>query len=249
MQNDKIITRLPAFKRKLQHARDIIAEALNRSSKPYLSWSTGKDSTAMLTLVSEQYRDIQIMRYDSGYELPENDAYAEYVLDALRLSDRQVSIVRPPEDPLDAKIKVGYFDLNAIAKVNESVMIKPIQQWAIAGGYDLSFIGLRKQESRARRMMTKVNGQLHYCKKRKILQCYPVSDFTAEEIFGLLDYFGIKSHPVYKKTKFKPREWVRVNWYIVSAGAEDGSLAWLRYYYPDIFAKFSQRLPEIKGYV
>lgn len=249
MDNDSLIQRLPVFQRKLDHARSIIAAALSQAAKPYLSWSTGKDSTAMLALVAEQCPGIRIMRYDSGYELPENDEYAKYVLILLGIPQEQVDIVRPPCDPFEAKIEAGYFDLAAIAKVNERVMIKPIREWATKGEYDLAFIGLRKEESAARRMMTKTLGQIHYCKKNKIMQCYPMANFTAGEVFGLLDYYGIKPHPVYEKTKFQPREWVRVNWLIVSAGAEKGTLAWLRYYYPDIFARLADRLPEMKGYI
>lgn len=249
MNNDQLIQRMPAFNRRLDFARRIIKDALDGSAKPYLSWSTGKDSTAMLALVAEQCPGVRIMRYDSGYELPENNEYAKYVMDLLGISQAQVDIVRPPCDPFDAKIEAGYFDLAAVAKVNERVMMKPITAWAAEGKYDLAFIGLRKEESRARRMMTKTQGQLHYCKKNKIMQCYPMANFRAEEIFGVLNYYGIEPHPVYKKTKFQPREWVRVNWLIVSAGAERGTLAWLQYYYPDIFAKLSDKLPEMRGYI
>jgi len=247
-EEDLLIISQRGFKRKVERARELIKKALKQSQKPYLSWSTGKDSTAMLVLVAEQKPDITVMMYDSGYELPENKSYAEYVTKLLGI--KNVEIVRPPEglDPLEEKVKAGFYDLKAIAKVNERVMMKPIRGWAQKGGYDLAFIGLRKEESIARRSVMKMNGELHWCKKNKIWQCYPMADFTGEEVFALLAYFGIKPHPVYDKTKFKERKWVRVNWWIQSAGAEKGAVVWLRYYYPELYQKLAERNPEAKNY-
>lgn len=249
MDRDLLATRLPGFNRKLTRAKDLIDKALKHSKNPYLSWSTGKDSTAMLCLVAEQNPNVTIMMYDSGYELPENKDYANYVLGTLGISKDRIEVIRPPRDPLEEKIKAGYFDLKAIAKVNERVMFRPIREWAKNGGYDLAFIGLRKQESAARRMTMRMNGEYFYCKRNAIQQCYPMADFSAQEVFGLLAVFNINPHPAYDKTKFAERDWVRVNWWIVSAGVEKGTALWLKYYYPELFAILAERNPAVKEYV
>jgi 3'-phosphoadenosine 5'-phosphosulfate sulfotransferase (PAPS reductase)/FAD synthetase len=108
--------------RKVTNARQRIAAFLADRACPYLAYSGGKDSTAMLHLVAAVDPDIVVMYSDNGPDLVPRVIHDE-VLDVARAA--------------------GARDLRVLRPLNVDEVARQ--------GYDGVFVGLREQESTTRR--------------------------------------------------------------------------------------------------
>lgn len=226
---------------KAEKAKRVIHAACYGQTKIGLSFSGGKDSTAAAIIALEAGLKPELVWFNSGYEFPETKDYVRNFAQKHTLSLREI---KPEIDPLQAKLEAGYFDLPAIEKVNRKILSP---WWSTNKEYDVVITGLRCQESRARRMTIGKNGQWFYNKSFGAIACYPVSYFDANEIFALLANRNQEFHPIYgKATDMDEREWIRVNWYILSIN-ERGFYLFLKRHYPQQFALLEKCLPEIRS--
>ena len=130
-------------------------------------------------------------------------------------------------------------------------MEKPIKKFQKDNNYDLSFIGLRKQESQARKFMLCKYGKYFFCKKYNINQAYPLSDWKTQDIFAYIFSNKLEKllHPAYYKNKFKKSEKIRVSWYCDPTMFSSGHIRWLSFYYPELFNQLCIKFPEVRGFL
>lgn len=140
---------------------DIIKEALAQMRRPYVACSFGKDSSVLLSLCLKVRSDVDVVfaRYPETYLL---DNYEEVIS---RWQGIRLQYVDVKDDILDETAEGDFMD-----------------DWAIAHGFDGFFMGLRKQESRGRRITLLRDGVI-YRKKNGLLRCCPLADWSSEEVF------------------------------------------------------------------
>lgn len=231
------------IKTKIEELRPIFEKVKKENKQIAISFSGGKDSTAALLL--SIYFEIKpiVVWFNSGYEFPETENYILKIVEKYNLQFREI---KPTIDPLQKKIEVGFFDLEAINKANKDIL----HIWHSSNKeYDCVITGLRQQESKARRMAIGKNGMYFFNKSFESNAFYPVAKFTAKEIFSIILGLGEIPHPIYQKAQtLDERDWIRVNWYILTS-AERGFYVFLKKHYPEQFRLLSISLPQIRAYV
>lgn len=122
-----IHSQTPEYRRAIDDAQREIERALRQSHRPYLAWSAGKDSGAMLALVLAQRPDIPVVHSDYGRTLVPEPVYADILTMADRFGVRDLRI-----HPHDSRPRASLHRLKA-------------------AGHDLVFVGIRAEEAIHRR--------------------------------------------------------------------------------------------------
>ena len=157
---------LPAYQRRLTRARELIAQ----HSDLCVSASWGKDSNVMLHLISDTLRKpINAVhgRYPDDDRAPDMDAVRDAVIAACQHEIRCIDVPVPGEREMFRMVGHAWTDAatseerDAERWWNESFK-SGMDGGMTAAGCDGSFIGMRADESRARRMNIAKRGQ-SYC--------------------------------------------------------------------------------------
>lgn len=238
------------FKYKLSKTKEFICDKIGTHIKPYVAYSTGKDSLCLLHLALQFKADIDVMYHDSKVELPENKNLLKKMVDRF---DLNLHIIESPIDVLSRYKNKGVFYAGGCKDYAWTVaMMQPINKWAKKNENDLAFIGLRKEESKRRFYMLCRNGEYFYCQKNDIYQCYPLADWKGKDIFAYLFGYNLDEfiHPAYYKDRLVNNpEQIRTSWFCDPTMITMGQMNWLKLYYSDIFQKLSDQFPIIRSYL
>lgn len=187
--------RLPAMRRRIDRARDEIAEALRAIPNPYVAFSGGKDSLVTLALVREQQPDIAVIWSDDELEYPEQPGY---ITGLARDWGLNLTVT------LGYALHGGWFwpwrdapfwrePLPGAVAVGER-----LETWAPAHGYGGTILGLRRQESARRRTYMRVRGTLHDTVATG-WRCNPIADWSVGDVWALIAGWDLPVNPVYDR--------------------------------------------------
>lgn len=150
------------YKLLLQKTNDFIATTLAKfEAKSYVACSFGKDSAVMLHLLLNHSKKIPVVFvYYPETEIIDN--YEEVI-------------------PLwgDINLHKIYLDVGILAEVNEKDVIPNL---ARENGFTLGFVGIRAQESNARRITLSKCGMLYHYKNTDIWRACPLAWWKLEDI-------------------------------------------------------------------
>lgn len=245
-----------AHKRKVEKAEALIQRALAEHDKPYISFSGGKDSLCLLDMVYRQKPEITVMHNDSGVELPESIGLVEKIREnwgvKVKIIKTEVDIIELFKEDF-AMRGLGFDVPSQNDKIVDIAMKNPIREWQKEEGYNLNFMGLRKQESKARRALLCTKGQYFYCKQNEIWECMPLADWKKEDVWAyIFSHYPLENliHPAYYKDRLvvDPGD-IRIGWWCGRIALTTGHVLWLKIYYPDLFEKLLKEFPEVKSYV
>lgn len=242
-EKDLIYASLPIFKRRIEKARANIARALEYTKKPAVSISGGKDSTCMLDLVLEQRPDAEICFFDSKAELPETYEQIEKLEEHY---NKMIEIVEPEYDMfklIEIADEQGIY--NNMFK--EQLIEEPSRFIAKEDGVDMFFVGLRKEESRGRRMgLSQMSEPFRYDKRLKYSLAYPIMHLEAPDVFAYIAKRKLPMHPYYEDERdMTDRNKKRVGSWAGDTAIASGRWYWLKMTHPDLYIK----LKEIDGSV
>jgi len=249
-----LCAKMPVFCRRLAHSLSVIQQALRQARQPYVSWSGGKDSTVTLALVRSLKPDIKVAFFDSGAEFPDTYRFVEKTATAW---DLDLHWVDPPMGMLDLYELVGVWQNKPQMRELHTgelarILIKdPARHMNLSHGCDLAFVGLRAEESPARRKNVGVRGETYECAYDGITHCLPVSQWRTEEVWAYIVSEDLPYNPVYDKAWPGGREAIRVGAY---AGSTEGTLsrgrwAFVKRHYPQMWREFVARFPAATKYV
>jgi len=162
-------SRTDEFRAKVKEAEGIVADALNRYRKPYVAFSGGKDSTVMLHIVLKHQPDIMVHHWDYGIYMP-RQFEKEVRENAKRLGVRNLRIESSELYYQDHKGPIWYKEFFG----------RVLPEY-VCEGYDVVFVGLRKEESIKRRMRISKNKSLS-----KIKEIWPLSSWTWMDVWGYI---------------------------------------------------------------
>lgn len=218
----RLWARHPTHRRRVDRARAIIAAALARASRPYVAFSAGKDSAAMLALVREQAPAIEARMLT----WPETELLGDYV--------RTVEAWR----------SLGA-DIRAVAMTRARLDDAVPDRWhRLHGDSDLVFVGLRRDESRARQITLNRLGVIHK-PATGITRAAPLAGLRTIDVAAIVVSRGLPVLSLYERDGFGARSSTRVP--RASHSIRETMLAELRESDPPAYASLCQLYPEIAG--
>lgn len=234
-------------KRRVDFSRQLIHEAMALERRNYIAFSGGKDSTVMTHLIKQDYPDMEMWSYKDIFHITGSK---QYMIDLAEKYNWGTIVFVGPNDQ-------EAIDIVAITKVNICDTMGPTFRLnqifcecvaAQEKKFDGVFMGLRKEESRARTLNYAKRGAM-YQRKDGFWVCNPLSLWKAEDVFAYFLENEIPIFEIYTKCLFTDPGRIRVDWYLPGNLARHGCNQWLKYYYPEVFYRLAQIAPEVQSYV
>lgn len=170
-------------------------------SKRYnvVSFSGGKDSTALLLWAKENLGQFEAVTQDTGWEHPFTYAYIEYINETVLDGGLRVLRSEKYEGFEDMAIKKKRAPSSQRRFCTENLKIIPMQNYIhslIEQGYDVhNYVGIRADESANRAKMKESNFDLDY------FGCWihrPLLTWSADDVFDMHRKHGVDPNPLYK---------------------------------------------------
>lgn len=223
-------------------ARERVGEWLALVERPYVAFSTGKDSTCVLSLVREQRPDTPAVYFDADCAYPES---------ATMIAVTPGVMVWPADEPLlDTLARYG---LEAGAELEQATMRTtvwgPIRRLLAAHAFDGTALGLRAAESFGRRLNARTKGAVYRYKRDGVWACQPIFDWSYDDVWSYIVANDLTYCGVYDKQWDMPEANQRLSYWAGESNRQFGRYAWLRRHYPELFNRLAAQFPEARNYV
>lgn len=187
-------TRTQEFSRRLDESRRAVDLWLALCSRPVVSVSGGKDSTATLALVRAARPDVTAIRADPPNGYPDRADHCARLETASGGPWVAVPYLWDVASVLDGR-----------ARYPAGLKVRRVREAFAALGADGLAFGVRAAESSARRAHVAARG-LVYQRADGVRVCQPVALWSAEEVIGyLLAADELPLSPVYRRTHLMPQ--------------------------------------------
>lgn len=240
-----------AHRRAVDSARQVAEQALAVSSNAAVSWSAGKDSTALahLVVVTCGARSTELMSEKDDLDFPGEEEYVRALAGAWGAPLR---IVRPDVSPREwilanaPRMHAGD-DIHArSAGLSRACFYRVVEEADRA--YGVVMLGLRAEESGIRRHLREHRGRLYTMRSRNgQTRALPIADWRGIDVYAYLQAHDVPILPVYRCIGLMhaadPSR-LRKSWWLPGAGSARGQVAWLRRYYPSLYREFRSLFPE-----
>lgn len=241
-----------AYRRRVDTARSRILEVVHEFDIGLeVAWSGGKDSTAMVALISEvcQREGMNPTPARSIKDDLDFPGEEEYVLSVAKYLNVSVMIIHPPFSLLQwitdhAHEMIPGDDIHGrAAELSKKGFYNLIEEHRLKTGIKAVFLGLRSEESHPRAMNRALRGW-RYTKKDGETVIQPICDWTGLDVYAYLSEREIEPLPMYRCVRFHKEPWrVRKSWWLPGAAASRGQTAWLKAYYPSLYNKLCEAWP------
>lgn len=238
--------------RMVDGAKRVVEQAMRIGSNWLGMWSGGKDSTALShLLVSELGIRVPLVSEKDDLDYPGEREYVTGIAENWKAGLR---IVTPSISPAEWMAKNacrldGDADMHSRAAELSKACFYSLVEKANAGS-DGIFLGLRKEESRGRMLNRATNG-LIYEKRDGMRVAQPIADWSGIDVYAYLLKRQIPLFSVYQciGLMHAHEPWrVRKSWWIPGAAGRHGQVTWLRHYWPSLYEKLVDWLPNTKAF-
>lgn len=242
---------LPAFKKKVERSRKIIAEFREVSRKPAVSVSFGKDSECVMDLMLESDPNTILVWSDRGEEAEYPETY-ELVEKLKERYQFNLHTVYPKYTMFEIYRKFGLVEIepgltkSIIKHIN---VVEPMKRFSDDNGIDGSVTGLRIEESRGRAMMGKIRGPLFYGKERGMWIANPILYWSGRDVWAYIVSRELPYHPIYDKNPLTSREKTRLSNWSGLYNHHLGRVVELQLTYPELYQKLVNEFPEVSRLV
>lgn len=239
----ELYAQLPGFQFKVKRAQGRVTDWLAHVQRPYIAFSSGKDSTCVLALVREQRPDAMAVYLDADCSFPESGELLDQTPNCLRF---------PCDEPfLDTLERFG---LDANPKqldraTMQSTVWGPIRRLLEEYQFDGVAYGLRADECRGRAMHAYKRGGVFQYKRDDTWGCQPIWDWTYNDVWAFIVTQNLPYCGTYDRMWDMPEEDQRVSYWAGETKRTYGRYAWLKRNYPELFRKLAIRIPEVNSYV
>lgn len=246
--------RLPAFRKKAERSKEIVRQALAAVPGVWgLSFSGGKDSTALLHLCLEAGWRGPVLHFRFRETPEENEAFVRRVTEELGLAlylldvpgawdvyERTGSFFVSPGTPEEKK---------AVREMLRAYK-ETVNRYVEEEGWVGQFLGMRKGESRRRLMiLTAKGGPLYQTRDRTAWTCCPLADWNGRDVWAYLLSRNLPYLPRYETAEDPERERSEVTWLASSGIWRHGQGARLKRERPEEFKRLAARWPDLEKYV
>jgi len=251
MRTARIHARTLGYLRRLNTARRVASEEIERAELPVVMWSGGKDSTVLVHLVRVGLGlDIEAISEKDDLDYPGEREYVEGLAAAWSL---RLTIVEPEVSPASYLAAHGaeqeaWADVHSRRAGLSKACFYGVLEAATAP-HDTILLGLRKHESR-HRMRNRTSRGLAYTKRdgKRIVQ--PLGDWSGLDVMAYMATHGIEPLPVYRCVAFMHADepWrVRKSWWVPGSSGAKGGVAWLARYYPSLYRRLREWMPGVEA--
>lgn len=228
------------YRYKVDKSKEIIHDALKLCQNPYVSFSCGKDSSVLAHLVLGVQSNVPLRFLSSGETRLVHNVddvirfFRDIGADVQEINIDRVFTKEWENATWDEQRKAGNKDLQHL---ND-------------GGYDLLFMGLRKQESRPREITLnslKTDGYPPYTYRYKsgLIRCCPLANWTTTDIAA---YIVANELPVLNWYEYDGIEG-RTTARLTGDSVRQNVLIYIKHKDPEAFNKLKKRFPEFGLYV
>jgi len=231
---------------------ELIKDFLNKNDNVMLSISFGKDSMTLLHLLYKYklLNKIKVVMFNnSGFEANETLLLRDYVLSFYGITNYKETFVDNfidfinRNDIINQQTKKSFIDF--------TYNVLEIPRWKLMDDYGINgtIIGLRKQESKGRKINFILRGFSYYNKRELSNILQPIANWTTEEIFRYAYSENIPIHPVYNRSKGKGFDFMRerVNTLIdIDYSNYCDRIEKMRILYPDDYKRIINQIPELR---
>lgn len=237
--------RTMAVRRKMDRARQTLAEWRARCERPLVSVSGGKDSTLLLLLARAIDPGIPAMRADGPVGLSDRDGHVTRLAQA---AGGQWIVVPYHYDVAGVLAgDVPYPHASGLTSPSGS-KVRELIDAATLHRADGMALGLRASESRGRLWNAATRGTLYETGGRWV--CTPLVWWTADEVVGaLMAADRLPLNPVYTRTWLQPDlEHLRDGTWMPNQTADaHGYRAWLQWHYPEHVIDYDRAVLVLRG--
>ncbi len=185
-------------KRRVMAAIQRIQTALADSTQPYVAFSSGKDSMVVLALVERITGGVVAHWTDDELEYPETVAMMEAMTGDLAFvttlgRSEHAGWFTPWSDP-------PYWRDPLPGAIHKTM---PADDYMASLGYDLTFTGVRAEESRKRRDWLRYAdmtwGASYPVRSGTGRRCTPIHDWTVDDVWAYIATHNLPVNPVYHR--------------------------------------------------
>ena len=190
---ERIHFRSTDVQNKLFRALAIVGAALKKSTRPYVAFSGGIDSTAVMVLCEMVRPGIHLAWSDDELELPETLTYMALMQE---IAGAQFGVYP------GGSIHAGWFAPWADEPFwrerfpGTAFTTSPYDQFLFDEGYDLVFLGTRMEESTRRHDWLRQSGPT-YGGRTITRRCCPIWDWTKDDVWALIAAHAIPYNAAY----------------------------------------------------
>jgi 3'-phosphoadenosine 5'-phosphosulfate sulfotransferase (PAPS reductase)/FAD synthetase len=233
-----IYSRLAIHTKRVINAKKIAEEALEQFSRPYIAFSTGKDSTCAMDITLKIAPDTPAVYFDAAAALPESDTLIE------RYSALGYDIERLKTTPFIQIYRDHAPDWAAVNRISDRLLVRePARKMARDRGHDLVILGNRADESRGRSVNAAARGPVYYCARDEISKAMPLLRWTEWDVWA---YIFVNELPFNAAYEYGVR---RICYWMGTVGRRRGRWLELKRHWPGLFNRFAAEFPEITQYV
>ncbi len=241
--------RTAPYRRRVERARATVREMYSRCPHAYVSWSAGKDSTAMTHLVAQVIPDVRAFSIKDDCDYP---GERKYVTELARAWGVQLDIVAPSfslqQWLKDHDAEFGEDLHSRGVEFSDLAFYSLLEEYRTANGSPGTYIGLRKAESENRERNRAFNGLIYKRRGVEVI-CQPICDWSDVDLFAYLFDNGIEPFHVYRCVRMaESPALVRKSWWLPpgnTSWAENTHCVWLKTYYPSLFNKLRDIMPSV----
>ena len=237
------------YRFKVDLSRHHIKVMLKDAPDAVISWSAGKDSTAMAHLCAScGVREAISVKDDLDFPGEE-----EYIIRYAKEWGISLEILRPPFSLQEWLSKCGAEagdDLHSRATAfSQEGFYRLLAADKLRRGYPGVYLGLRAAESKGRKMNYSVRGALYDAIRdgTKEPTCTPIVHWEDLDVWAYLISNGIDPLPVYRCLALHHRASpgrLRKSWWVPGSASQDGQVIWLRHYWPSLYRRLLTIMPE-----
>lgn len=231
------------YAERLAEAQSLLAMALAAATRPYIAFSTGKDSTVCAHLAWSVDPTIPAIYIDAHCAFP-----GGYELLDQMIADGQKVIVLEIDHFLDTLEEIGGpEDPRCDGYTLRKTVFEPVKHLA-DDGWDLGVVGVRAEESPQRRARLQRQGlwpEELFCGMRQVT---PIGHWTTADVWAFIVSEGCRYNRTYDEMDDLPQAKRRVSYWAGETARHRGRWTWLRRHYPELWVIYAERFPYVRRF-
>jgi len=240
---DLLRARQPDFERLVDQTLLVIRTAA-RSGRIGISFSGGKDSTVLLHLVRQIAEEAPAAFFDSGCELQSTRRFVRSI---------GATVIHPRFTFVEMARYAGWWgycnpvDRDCPFDVKTVLVEEPSESFVVRQRLRIIAIGLRAEESHARRMLLRTKGKIYQGVDRT-WYLNPLADWKTNDVWAYIASRGLEYNVAYDRMEQLglSRRNQRVSPLLDAGPSAYGSIVTLRRIEPETFAGLAREFPRLR---